>query len=1249
MLPNFSSPVLNVSVDALKDLDGPEALAGLWFLFSKCQTSLNEGKRLENISWRLWSQQIAGKSLNYRPLTPDSPSESISNYGAGILTSFSKDSRNFSPRRQLIGKILCDFIPNMKQTSPLFHPKLRLPKGLTKVELEVETASILPTPAVELLSISIIPPAHSNDEAVAKSAPLVASAVTTQASGGSGSSKSVSVIIGSHASPQSNGSSSNSGTSVLAPPFPLVVVVNPTPNPTPHPTPPATPVLPATLPPDAVGHTHVPLPQRMSPESPTLPRDRRQPHLALATTLDLMPEFQPRSSAHSVISGARSPSSTNLLPPSPSANTSSSVTSTYSTNSNSSNLTTSSSTSIHSNDTRSPNANLKPLDARIFFFKHDEHSSGSSDEPSPVRPDIMPFPASRSDVPLSQAQGSPATGPPLGSTMLQNHNEDGSPSSHSGPTRQPSIGQGSMSASISWGESDAGDGLALAKSNKLSGRGSSGGRASGSSEGGNRSRSHGLAHDGLMMASRKKAHSSVTGRRGTRSYANGVSQMRGQMRGQGQATGESLQVGTISPAHEHLRSGEKPHGAQQAHSVAPYARRSAQVPPSMHSTTPGRRAMFNIGSQSPSGSPSNTDLSSSSQAQTKSPLPLNAGQSIVAPPLPSSSRMRSQGHLPLIATQAAPVHPPTPDPPSMVNSRLPRGLPHATSNLSAAEAMIQAPRTKRVVLADDDDDDWDETETDLDSDYEDDRKSEIDAEKGGTLVEPGLIGGSGDNEEDGDWVSEEDETGSGKPVLSAPPVRKNTLPAPALPASNENNIKRRPGVSRHQSQPAILTTTAMSKQKQEQSQQSYAQTRPQQRSQYPPVPSRTSRRTDRDHAQAQASDQKLRDAALEAQRQRELFTKVPKRSYSTLSTRSQSGLLSQLMNPDPNIFPGDHPYRRGYSSGDVAIGGRTGNGLARLGMQPLTDLNGNAEVRNNISNLTTDAPSSSAARRPSSSGEATVVSPAAPPLSKVAPLRPTKSAVALPVANSITASSYKGDLNMLSNPGKGKEKQREPNPNAGAYRPKGRPQDEEMEDESEDDREQTYHISKSVAEQKLAAFADRRTGKKGSNSRVGPPPVLQLYPDPVPAPQPHRSKSQNVAVIHEKFSTPPVQVPLPLGFPYNLPPAAPPSSPRTTRQLMLRTELPESLRQNLLWSRKVTKQEFSGPRRKSSSALSPGLQPLTAIPTVVHLTEKKKPESGESRPQDSLSEEDARVERELMEAIRPVRMQRNRSWAGGGR
>ena len=50
---------------------------------------------------------------------------------------------------------------------------------------------------------------------------------------------------------------------------------------------------------------------------------------------------------------------------------------------------------------------------------------------------------------------------------------------------------------------------------------------------------------------------------------------------------------------------------------------------------------------------------------------------------------------------------------------------------------------------------------------------------------------------------------------------------------------------------------------------------------------------------------RLREAALEDQRQRELFVKQPRQSYSNQG-RAPSGLLSQLLNPDPNMLPPGH-------------------------------------------------------------------------------------------------------------------------------------------------------------------------------------------------------------------------------------------------------------------------------------------------------------------------------------------------------
>lgn len=55
-------------------------------------------------------------------------------------------------------------------------------------------------------------------------------------------------------------------------------------------------------------------------------------------------------------------------------------------------------------------------------------------------------------------------------------------------------------------------------------------------------------------------------------------------------------------------------------------------------------------------------------------------------------------------------------------------------------------------------------------------------------------------------------------------------------------------------------------------------------------------------------------AAVEAQRQGDLFVKI---LVQPTAQRRKSSLLSQLMNPDPSIFPPNHPYRASYSAVDL--------------------------------------------------------------------------------------------------------------------------------------------------------------------------------------------------------------------------------------------------------------------------------------------------------------------------------------------
>ncbi|KAJ6525988.1 hypothetical protein B0H19DRAFT_1197610 [Mycena capillaripes] len=82
-----------------------------------------------------------------------------------------------------------------------------------------------------------------------------------------------------------------------------------------------------------------------------------------------------------------------------------------------------------------------------------------------------------------------------------------------------------------------------------------------------------------------------------------------------------------------------------------------------------------------------------------------------------------------------------------------------------------------------------------------------------------------------------------------------------------------------------------------------------------------------------------------------------------------------------------------------------------------------------------------------------------------------------------------------------------------------------------------------------------------------------------------KSKPEASDVVQQdQFSTAPVN------FPYDLPPPTPPSMPRTTRQQMLRDEMSESLRHNLLWQRKLSRMDTIGPqpRRTNGPVNVPG-------------------------------------------------------------
>jgi hypothetical protein len=123
------------------------------------------------------------------------------------------------------------------------------------------------------------------------------------------------------------------------------------------------------------------------------------------------------------------------------------------------------------------------------------------------------------------------------------------------------------------------------------------------------------------------------------------------------------------------------------------------------------------------------------------------------------------------------------------------------------------------------------------------------------------------------------------------------------------------------------------------------------------------------------------------------------------------------------------------------------------------------------------------------------------------------------------------------------------------YRPKGRPQGEELEDDSDspDDPDDTIQVSRSLAQQRLAALANPSRRRASDNQGQTQPAAMG------------RPILPTVATA-----------PIPLNHPWNLPAPAPPTTPRTTRRQMLATELSESLRRNLLWERQVSKTNLLG-------------------------------------------------------------------------
>ena len=350
------------------------------------------------------------------------------------------------------------------------------------------------------------------------------------------------------------------------------------------------------------------------------------------------------------------------------------------------------------------------------------------------------------------------------------------------------------------------------------------------------------------------------------------------------------------------------------------------------------------------------------------------------------------------------------------------------------------------------------------------------------------------------------------------------------------------------------------------------------------------------------------------------------------------GLLTQLLNPNPEISQVGHPHRRENSSSGIrGVGGRASvsrgdrdKGFTQL--QPLMDVKGTKTDNIQDNKLDTRPPPSrleaTVYRKSSSSSVHSQAAAAFSPPARALSMQRTESAVAMPVSSQVQTG---GVIHTR-------------------YRPKGRPQDQELEDESGSEAELGIQVSKSIAQEKLKALAERRgfvthenqstaTTNHGADTKQKDPSQLGDEDDvphwanlkvskpqptwtrshdqnPQPqAPDPNAANHRSINAFHFSqmiTSTSSHATPIPVPHPYNLSPPAPPSTPRTIRRLMLSTELSESLRQNLLWERQVNKVNLAAAVRRSASSggsrLSQlgGVQPLTTrtAPSMVQLLPK---------------------------------------------
>ncbi|KAJ7047949.1 hypothetical protein C8F04DRAFT_1060640 [Mycena alexandri] len=388
----------------------------------------------------------------------------------------------------------------------------------------------------------------------------------------------------------------------------------------------------------------------------------------------------------------------------------------------------------------------------------------------------------------------------------------------------------------------------------------------------------------------------------------------------------------------------------------------------------------------------------------------------------------------------------------------------------------------------------------------------------------------------------------------------------------------------------------------------------------------------------------LSSAMHEAQRQRQLFAKAPRHSYENLTALAgtrPSGLTLLLGGRPQRVAEQYHQQQHQLQQLDgrppqrqSRPGGLAGLGLMMSAARPPTGPGG-AEL-SPIPPTPATAALQQHHQQPPAPRRQSQLPPTPPPPQQKPPSQPQQQSQAGPpprrpnmpramstphfgtgLSGSVGKSSVAGPVvsgvgdgpDLVASPAAGGSTTTQNGSASGrsGYRPKGPPAGMEYDDEEDDDsdasgrgkgkgraHDEGMQVSKSVAQEKLRVLAQRTApssrAKNGSGGTNGVESAeaerRRLYEQAGDVPWVAAPKDQNASDDYVPQPPPDRSMSTaPVGFPYNLPAPAPPSTPRTTRQHMLLNEMSESLRHNLLWQRRISRTDMTGPppRRTKST------------------------------------------------------------------